>query len=313
MIAKLIPASRWKHTRLTYYLVLAGWVFYAFLTFLSPDTFYKAHSISPTAIDFVRITVLVLILVIMLLAARGATAFKSYAIMIAGSKEGQAIDLIADGLLLTLSYFLITTIFGALLPFYTQSPGYNALVVIRDHIPVVISLAAYFVIYRGSDQLRRVAKFETWTRGAAFVMVAFMVFSFVFVLEYTRFQAPPPIADEATAMTILPLNLLLFTLILPFLLAWFLGILATINIFKFSNQVQGKLYRLALKDLIKGLWFVIILSMLIQFLSLSDKYLVTLKLPILFGIIYVLLILYGIGFMFVRAGAKRLSALEEAG
>jgi len=313
MIAKIIPASNWMYTRLTYYLVFVGWAFYAILSFLSPVSGINGSRLPFDDIFFVRGTVMLIILAIMLLAARGATAFKSYAVMIKGSKEATAIDLIANGLLLTLSYFLISTVFGALIPFYVKSPGYDALVVIRDHIPAAISLGAYFLLYRGSDQLRKVANFETWTKGSAFIMFIFMIFAYIFVLSFTKFQTPPPNVGQATALTVLPLNVLLFTLILPFLLAWFLGILATINIFKFSNSVQGKLYRLALKDLIKGLWFVIVLSMLIQFLSLSYKYLLTLKLGALLTIIYVLLILYGVGFMFVRAGAKRLSMLEEAG
>lgn len=313
MIAKLIPASNWKYTSLTYYLVFTSWALYAVLSWFAPKTASTATSVSPGTLIFVKLTVLLIVLAIMLFAARGATAFKSYATMIAGSKESEAINLIATGLLLTLSYFMISTVFGALLPYYTSSPGYKALIVIRDHIPVAISLASYYVLYRGSDQLRRVAKFETWTRGAAIAMIAFIVFAYVFVLEFTRFQAPPITAGGASAMTVLPQNVLLFSLVLPFLLAWFLGILATINIFKFSLSVKGKIYRLALKDLIKGLWFVIVLSMLIQFLSLSDKYLLSLKTPVLLGLIYALLILYALGFVFIRAGAKRLSLLEASG
>lgn len=312
MIAKLIPASNWRYTRLTYYLVFASWAFYSVLSWFSP-TNRLGNSVSPGALNLVRLTIIILVLGIMLFAARGATAFKSYATMVAGSKEGEAINLIANGLLLTLSYFLISTVFSALLPFYTSSPGYKALVVIRDHIPVAISLASYYLLYRGSDQLRQVAKFETWTRGAAIAMVAFIVFAYAFVLEFTRFQAPPITATSASAMTVLPQNILLFSLVLPFLLAWFLGILATINIFKFSLSVKGKLYRLALKDLIKGLWFVIVLSMLIQLLTLSDKYILSLKAPALLGLIYILLILYALGFVFIRDGAKRLSRLEAAG
>lgn len=314
MIAKLIPASNWKYTKLTYYLVFFGWAFYAVLTFLTPSSGINGTRIPTGDIDALRVTIIAIILAIMLLAARGATAFKSYATMITGSKEAQALDLIANGLLLTLSYFLISTTFSALLPFYTKSPGFDALIVIKDHIPAFISLGAFFLLYRGSDHLRRVANFETWTRGSAFIMIGFLVFAFVFVLEFTKFQAPPAGAStSATAMTILSPNILLFTLILPFLVAWFLGILATINITKFANSVQGTLYKRALKDLIKGLWFVIVLSMLIQALSLSDKFILSLQLPSLVALIYLLLIFYGIGFMFVRAGAKRLASLEEAG
>ncbi|HSX01188.1 MAG TPA: hypothetical protein VLF67_03005, partial [Candidatus Saccharimonas sp.] len=108
----------------------------------------------------------------------------------------------------------------------------------------------------------------------------------------------------------LPRELLLFTMLLPYLLGWFLGLLGAINISRYARQVRGTLYRQALGYLVVGIMGVIGFAVTVQILTLATRFLLGFSLPRLLFTIYILLVLYGLGFWLVRLGARKLTRIE---
>src|SRR5262249_10846944 len=127
-----------------------------------------------------------------------------------------------------------------------------------------------------------------------------------------EFATSPTTGGNLTrnSLVILPHSILLVTLVLPHILSWFLGILAIINIAKYARQVQGNLYRDALKNLIRGIAGVIFFTVVYQIILFASQFLANLSLGLTLLIIYLLLILYALGFLFVQAGAKKLMRIE---
>jgi len=306
-----LPQSSWPYTRACY--VTAGLAIVALvvLTMLSPNASASSqyHFTSVTT-NILRITIIIPIAIAWLFGVRGATAFKAYAGMINGSPEASAINLIANGLLLTVLFFVVSGLIGSLLPFYRHSAGYEALIVLHDHVGSLFSLAVFYVLYRGSDRLHRVTRFQTWTRNSAWILVAFAIFAIAFVLLFTSYRATSSAGGSPNSLTYISSNILLITLIAPYLAGWFMGIITCINISRFAGQVKGKLYRQALHNLVRGLWTVIILSMAIQIITFASRYLAGMSLAGVLLLLYALLVLYALGFLFVREGAKKLAQLE---
>ncbi|MDF2461321.1 MAG: hypothetical protein K0S68_724 [Candidatus Saccharibacteria bacterium] len=303
-------APRWKFGRYAYAAVVLAWLVYALLTLFAPEISNRRFQLSDSALLLLRLTIIVPIHLIWLLAMRGAVAFKNYSALIAGGKESKAIDLIANGLLWTIGYLILNSVLSATTPFFAGTSVFAPLVIIRDHLAPFFSLIAFFLIYRGSHLLRDIAGFTTWTRGTAWIVAAYSVFAFLFVLQF----ATAPILDGAaagrTATSIVPHNILLFTLIVPFLSAWFMGVAALINISKYARHVKGVLYRSALVNLVRGLIVVIGFSISLQLLNFSAKYLATLQIGAILLILYALMILYATGFFLVANGARKLAKLE---
>lgn len=305
-----IPQSSWPYTQACFVVVGLAIIALAVLTLLSPMSNGNPYHITSESAAILRLTIIVPIAIAWLLGVRGATAFKSYARMIDGSPEAGAINLVANGLLLTVLYFVVGGLIGSLLPFYQHAAGYRALVILHDHFGSLFSLVVFYILYRGSDQLHRVTRFQTWTRSSAWILLAYAVFAFAFVLLFTSYQAPSTSNGSQNSLAFVSSNILLVSLILPYLAGWFMGIISCINIMKFSAQVKGKLYRQALRNLVLGLWVVIVLSMLIQILTFASRYLAGMSLAGVLLVLYTLLLLYGLGFLFVREGAKKLAQLE---
>jgi hypothetical protein len=96
------------------------------------------------------------------------------------------------------------------------------------------------------------------------------------------------------------------------LLAWFLGLLAAINLTRYAAQVKGVLYRQALRYLVLGVLSVVIFAVIVQVLSLASRFFLGFDLARLLFTVYVLLALYGLGFWFVNLGARNLARIENA-
>jgi hypothetical protein len=193
--------------------------------------------------------------------------------------------------------------------YFLNAPFYDTLVVIRDHLGPLFAVIAFFVLYRGSQRLKLVANFDTWTASTTWAVFAFAVFAFFFVLEFAT-SPNLTIGTARTSLAIVPHEVLLFTLIIPYIAAWFMGILAIINISKYARQVKGQLYRQALENLVRGIAAVVFFIMFYQVIVFAARYLAHISLGAILMIIYAILILYGLGFLFIRAGAKKLMRIE---
>jgi hypothetical protein len=109
----------------------------------------------------------------------------------------------------------------------------------------------------------------------------------------------------------LPIWLLLLTVIIPYLYAWFVGLLAAYEITSYSQQVRGVLYKQALHLLVGGLVAVIAGSILLQYISSVDPSPGHLVLDYRLLLVVLFRIVIGIGFVLIAAGANRLKRIEE--
>jgi hypothetical protein len=298
---------RWKHARLALGVVTACWAFYTLLSFFAPPSANAHLKLSPTALFLLRLTIIIPLYFIWTTAARGASNFKRYALLVHGGAEGRAINDIANGLLWTLAYLIMLSLGGSLLQFFVQWRYFDVLVVLRDHLPVVAALIGFFLLYRGSDGLRHTAQFTTWTPSTFIMLAGFAAFSIGFVLAFTL---AVPDSPTRTSMDIMPRGLLLTTQIMPYLAAWFMGILAGVNIAKFAANVKGVLYRRALRNVVLGIWGVVVFSVILQALTLASRYLLNWSVAGVILLVYALMAFYSFGFILINSGAKSLTRLE---
>jgi hypothetical protein len=298
---------RWKYGRLALYLVTACWAAYTIFTFAAPAATNARFQLPAATLDLLRLTIIVPLYFIWTTAARGAIGFKQYAMLVRTGKEGPAFSEMANGLLWTLAYLVLLSLLGSVTQFFMTWLYYDVLVVIREHLPLLCALIGFFLLYRGSDRLHAVSKFTTWTKGTFLTLAGFAVFCILFVLAFTL---NPPAESARTSVDFLPRSLLLVTQILPYLVAWFLGILAGINLAKYAANVKGVLYKKALRKVVIGIWGVVVFSVILQALTLSSRFFVSWHLASLVLLVYALMLFYSFGFVYINKGAKKLSKIE---
>jgi hypothetical protein len=303
----------WTYALQALGIVLGAWLLYTALTLLAPNTSSSGHfHMSFFSLDVLRLTIIIPALAIWIIAIQGATSFKNYAAMITGSHEGQAVNLMANGLLWLVAYMILSSLMSSLDPFLQSPLVFHPYIILRDHLPALFGLIGFALIFVGSNSLKSVVKFSTWTWAwtTLLIMGLFALFAVGFVLDFSSQTVITQPANIINSSAIVPIRVLLFTLILPYLISWFVGILAAINIFRYSQMIDGILYRRALRSLVWGIVTVILFAMAVQVTTFADKFLVNLSLGALLLIVYVFVLFYALGFFFIWMGAKQLKRLE---
>jgi hypothetical protein len=305
----LSPA--WKHARTAYLLVALCSVAYVLLSIWSPSsTADRLYHLTNLQKAFLQLSILGPAIVIWFVALTGAVTFRRYAVVITGGAEAQGLRLISVGLLWLVVYVVTLSLSGAALPYFMHSSWLPTLITIRNHLPVLSSLIAFGLICWGTHKLRASAQFKVWTATTTVLLIVMAAVAGLFVWAFLTIT-PEPGASGIPQYT-LPPQVLVFTVVLPYCWAWFMGLLAALNIVRFARRVKGVIYRQALRDLAAGIAVVVALVALLQLVVLSNRFLIQLSLGALLLLVYGLLAIMAVGFWYVRSGARKLMKIEVA-
>jgi hypothetical protein len=105
--------------------------------------------------------------------------------------------------------------------------------------------------------------------------------------------------------------MIILTLGVPYLVGWALAIKAMFNLNQYRKCVKGAIYRRSLLRLEIGTLIVILFYIAVQLLIAFSTYFSHAGLGIILALLYLLIILYGAGFLIMASGARRLSKIEK--
>lgn len=281
---------------------------------VTPDQEVLAkYHISSTQAIGLALTIAVPYLTIWFIALGGYLRFKDYTRAIAGSHDGAAWTTISRGILLLSLWLPVSAVLTSLVTnYYHHHPAATAgLVRLDNYANLLLLLPAFWLINRGAQQLLVLVKRPLYRLPQA-VLLSFIAFAALYV--FLTLQDPArqlPTSDVEVASYYLPDWAIVTTIIIPRLIMWFLGIQAIYYIYLYAQKIKGSLYRQALRNLARGLaWVVLMIIVLRCFQSLSAP-LARLNLSLLLLLIYVLLALVSVGYVLIAKGARKLHRLEE--
>jgi hypothetical protein len=117
--------------------------------------------------------------------------------------------------------------------------------------------------------------------------------------------------DADTSPYYMPLAVLLATVVIPYLYAWMLGLLAALDIDAYAGNVSGLLYRKALQLFSCGLVTVVASSVLLQYVNSASTERLRLVLGGVLVIRYLLYAAMAGGFALIAHSAKELQQIEK--
>jgi hypothetical protein len=271
------------------------------------------YDINTGQLRILVLTIALPYIVIWLVALIGYLRLRSYADVIKGSKDGAAFDTIAKGLLWFVLWLPLSTIAGGLIKeYYGSHPSATAgLVIINNYFNMLILLPAFWLVKSGSQKLLAIIKKPVNTMPSL-VMIGYIAVSALYVLLVLHDPARlAPTNNASVASYYQPDWLIITTLVIPRLIAWFWGLQAVINILLYRAHVKGRLYKEALNSLAIGLAGILIMTILLRSLQSLTTSLNQWSLAVILAVIYLLLIVISIGYAFIAVGAKNLQKLEE--
>jgi hypothetical protein len=92
---------------------------------------------------------------------------------------------------------------------------------------------------------------------------------------------------------------------------WFMGLLATYEIYNYRLKVAGIVYRKSWGLLALGIGWLIVMSIGVQYLTTLNARLMHLSIYWILVIVFALLLVYSVGYILIALGARRLQKIEE--
>lgn len=296
--------------------LLALIILYVALVFgLPPDPVTLDRlDISATELRLLTATVTLPLIAIWFAAFYGYVHFADYARTIRKSPEGRSYAKLATGLGILAYGLPISAITDSALDYIAQlNPGFiPASTIIDNYVSIIIVLAGFLVIYAGAKSL-------VTTVPRVFsspLYISFLAGFIALAVGYVYLVLTNPLRTHSTdvsnpAIYHLPDWLIIPTIILPYLLTWFIGLWAAQYIYHYHKIVKGIIYKSSFLYLSVGLSAVILGSILLQYISAVRNLLLDLALAPLLLVVYAILIAISIGYVLVALGAKKLQKIEE--
>lgn len=295
--------------------VFAG--IYVLLTVFMPvnnDAASRYH-LSAAEVKALSLTVIVPYILIWSAAAYGYWRLRVYADNIRKSNDGQALESIADGLLLLALWLPISAILSTgSRRLYEDNPNLiEPLVITTNYINIFIAFLAFYLIYKGASKLPNVLKqFNVGLNRQMIFWPLYTVIGAVFVyftLKNPARQHPTEQVDIATYY--LPDWLLVATIVIPSLAILYFGFRAVAHMLNYARKTPGIIYKNALRSIAAGIYVAVVSMIALRMLSSFTPWFQEQNLKIILGILYLLLIFIGAGYLFIARGARKMQKIEE--
>jgi hypothetical protein len=290
--------------------VLAG--IYIFLNLALPidPTLLSRYRVSAGHLRFLTMMVTLPLVAIWYIAFYGFLRTYEYARSIRAGRDGRAFMEIARGLKWLAFTFPAGAIVRQILNYLAQrnTDLQPTATISRNYLGVVFALIAFILISRGAIELGRIAQKRFSTTEQHYGTLGVIVFSVLYTfLVIERPQA----TNQLQRAYFLPTWLILATLVIPYLYAWYRGLIAAYYIYFYGHRVSGQLYRRGLIYFGAGLAAVILFSIVSQLILTVSASLNKMELTPILITIYVLLFLSASGYVAIAIGARKLKRIEE--
>ena len=267
----------------------------------------QQYHISESVARLLSISVALPLIGIWFAAFYGFAKLNGYARLIKKHEDGQHVATIARGLTWLAISLPVGACVSAALNLVAQhhSSFLSASGVISGYVNLLIPLVGFSILGAGARGLVDYIK----QRPAHALSLLLALFLAVIGVVYCYFIFSD---SHIRAIYHMPVWVLMFTIVVPYLFMWFMGLLAATELFTYATKAPGVVYRNGWKLLAAGLGAVIASSIAIQYLVTLTNRLSRLKIGALLAIIYLLLLVLASGYIAIALGAKKLQKIEEA-
>jgi hypothetical protein len=295
------------------------WFLFLGLVYLAQSLFFSnskvtlaKYHVSEAELKALMLTIVIPYLVIWGIALAGYLRLSAYASKIRNSRDGDAFQTIATGVLWLALWLPVSAVLSSLTTQIYQEHGSMTagLVIFSNYVNLAILFPAFYIVHRGSQKLLGVIKLrEHISIRSVVLIVAFSALYTMLVLQDPARRVPSGAAT--TAAYYQPDWLIVVTIVIPRLIMWFFGIQAVYNIYRYMNNVKGSIYKDALRVFANGIAGVLVVSIVLRCMQSLSSQMGALSLVLVLVIVYALLLAISVGYIFMAMGAKRLSQIED--
>jgi hypothetical protein len=230
-----------------------------------------------------------------------------YTRLLKDAGEEQAFRKVTAGMGILAFGLLVTAIMSTILnEIVSYHHGFKpTATIINNYAALLVSLLAFTYMGTGAHILAMTVKTRATLNGVRLFGLLFVLLS----VAYTR--ATVTEHHYGNNPYYLNIYVLVITFVIPYLYAWYIGMVCAFNFWHYSNGVKGVLYKKAFSQLSYGLLVTIVGFIAIQFLTSTFANSTGESLTFILLIIYVLLAILIVGLSLMALGTKKLKKIEE--
>jgi len=292
-------------------------VIYLLLTFLAPAT-SNAFGLSSLQILLLKITVALPYIATWIFGVYGLSTLDKYIELTKDKNDNMTNTLIflRSGLLWIIMGTILVGVIGSARSYFATNTEIRPLfTIVTNYLYIFPQLIGFFFIFRGVIKLQASKEMSEHKHTSYFfttliVVLISCIYVYMVATNPSRQFSPDP---NMAATYYLPDILIGFTIVLPILTTWWLGFSAAFTLSDLIPYLtRAELFK-GVTRIVYGIWATIFTSILIQaLLSLGGTRLSGLSLGIILLIVYVFVLLQGIGFLFIALGSNTLRKSVKA-
>lgn len=280
----------------------------------SDSSLINRFDLKPPELRLLRLSVAMPLIIVWSLALYGYLSLHRYVQTIQRHHDGKTFKIISNGLGILAFGLPLQSIIISLLDYAGRvRPDLLApLTITENYIVLAIMLTGFYVLQKGAVNLVKDLKQTNHSSPYKLWKIGLLMFGMLYIyLALTNPAKTQPFGTAEKAVYYLPDWLILTTVLLPYILAWYLGGRAAYALYLYRQKVPGMLYRQALRYIAVGILSVVLASMLVRFIISQTAYLNVVELRVLFLLVYTLLFAMSIGYLLIAAGARKLHRIEN--
>lgn len=287
---------------------------YLVLIFTLPGNreYMAAHNLTTQEYHVLQLVVGLPLLLIWLVGFYGYAKLEEYAASISKTSEAAGFERLAQGCAWVAWSLPVHAIVSVVISSVAGShPGLeSAAIIIGNYVNLIFPVIAFSLIGLASKHLFEHAKASLSSSSIRSIALLFVVGGVLYCYLIFRQFGHPGLSSVSNPYH-LPIWVMVLTVIIPYLYAWFAGILAVYELAMYGRGVRGVLYRQSMQLLVGGLFAVIFGSIAYQYVHSVQPAASPLALNAQLVVTLVLQIVSGFGFLLISLGALRLRKIEE--
>ncbi|CAN5408998.1 hypothetical protein BH09PAT4_BH09PAT4_01550 [soil metagenome] len=230
-----------------------------------------------------------------------------YVKLIKKTEEGRPLRMVAGGIFGVLVSLPISSLITSGAQVLGKQHANQALQLRRvgTYLGIVILLWAFYLLMQGSRKM-----VESMGRPIRPLPRVAVVSYVLLVGLYIYFVLTNPLFENGPVNGHLPPWIVIDTIVLPRLLAWYWGIVAAWHLYQYAHMVPGRIYRLAFSYLAVGVGVVTLSIILLQYVQ-AISVVTMLPLGAIVLLVYFILIIISAGFMLLARGGRELAKIEK--
>ncbi len=271
------------------------------------------YHISSLALRILDVTIVLPVAGIWTAAFYGFTKLRQYAELISNNRDGKQMHRLAFGVGILAFCQPTASIISTILNYFSQHhPSFlPTTTIVNNYISLLIPLAAFVVIGEAARGFTDITKQRPSQRQIQlFALLLVLIGAGYCYFVFNGLPSVRKLALSSSHIYYLPDWVILLTIVVPYIFVWFNGMLASMDIYLYQQKIKGVIYKGGMGLVALGVGFIIISSIVLQYLVTLSGRILELRISAILLIVYPLLVLISAGYIMIAIGAKRLRKIE---